>query len=78
MYSVGPYTFTKTDAERTVFRARHVWELIEAGRDASVIAHLFPTLTGDLALDLPAVWHAWHAAGEAMLAAGRLPARRAR
>lgn len=75
MYSVGPYTFTQTDADRTVFHARHVWEFIEQGRDPAVIAHLFPTLTGEVANDLPAVWNAWHAAGEALRAAGQLPAR---
>ncbi|MDO8390777.1 MAG: MOSC domain-containing protein [Actinomycetota bacterium] len=75
MYSVGPYTFTQTDAAKTVHHARHVWEFIEAGRDPAVIAHLFPTLTDELAHDLPAVWHAWRAAGEAMRAAGQLPTR---
>lgn len=74
MYEIGPYRFTVTDAEKTVFHARHVWEHFEQGRDATVIAHLFPELDGDLAHDLPAVWGAWLAAGEAMRAAGQLPA----
>ncbi|MEI7548009.1 MAG: MOSC domain-containing protein [Actinomycetota bacterium] len=76
MYTVGPYKFTKVDAEKTVAHARDVWSLIEQGRDPAVIAHLFPQLTGDLAHDLDAVWTAWRAAGEALRAAGQLPTRR--
>ena len=75
MYEVGPYRFTDTDARKTVQFAHYVWQLIEQGRDASVIAHLSPQLDGDLAHDLPAVWNAWIAAGEALRAAGQLPAR---
>jgi len=40
MYSVGPYTFTQTDAERTVFRARDVWEFIEAGSLHTALRYL--------------------------------------
>jgi MOSC domain-containing protein YiiM len=75
MYEIGPYRFTDTDAQKTVHFARYVWDLIEKDRDATVIAHLFPELTGDLAHDLPAVWNAWLAAGEALRAAGHLPLR---
>lgn len=75
MYSVGPYNFTDTDAKKTVQFTHYVWEQIEQGRDASVIAHLFPELDGDLAHDLPAVWNAWLAAGDALRAAGELPQR---
>ncbi|MEQ1873827.1 MAG: MOSC domain-containing protein [Ilumatobacteraceae bacterium] len=75
MFSVGPHTFTKTDAERTVGNLDTVWHLFEAGRDAAVIAPLYPTLTGDLGDDLVRVWDAWTAAGPALRAAGQLPSR---
>lgn len=75
VHEIGPYRFTDTDARKTVQFARYVWDLIEQGRDATVIAHLFPELTGDLSQDLPAVWHAWLAAGDAFRAAGQLPER---
>lgn len=74
-YTIGPYTFSGTDAERTVANLSAVWTEFERGRDASVIAPLYPSLTGDLEHDLQAVWHAWCAAGPALRAAGQLPSR---
>jgi MOSC domain-containing protein YiiM len=75
MLTIGPYSFTDTDAQRTVRHAFDVWELFEEGRDASVLDPLRPTLTGDVAVDLERVWTAWMAAGPALRAAGQLPAR---
>jgi MOSC domain-containing protein YiiM len=76
MYSIGPYTFTETDAERTVKFADEVFDLYAEGRDAAVIEHLRPPApTGDLGADLANVWAAWTAAGPAMRAAGQLPNR---
>ena len=75
MYSIGPYTFTETDAQRTVGNLDAVWALLTEGRDARVLAPLYPTLSGDLATDLELVWAAWAAAGPALRAAGQLPAR---
>jgi len=75
MQSIGPYTFTETDARRTVDNLDAVWALYADGRDATVLEPLYPTLTGHLATDLPLVWAAWTAAGPALRAAGQLPAR---
>ena len=76
MYSVGPYQFTETDAERTVHFADQVFDLYAEGRDASVIEHLRPTApTGELAADLAAVWTSWMSAGPALRDAGQLPGR---
>lgn len=75
MYSLGPYTFTETDARRTVGNLDAIWGLYAEGREASVLEPLYPTLTGDLATDLERVWAAWNAAGPALRADGRLPAR---
>jgi len=75
MHSIGPYTFTETDARRTVGNLDDVWALYAAGRDSSVLDPLHPTLTGDLVSDLERVWAAWSAAGPALRAAGQLPAR---
>ncbi len=75
MHSIGPYTFTETDARRTAGHLDDVWALYAQGRDASVLEPLYPTLTGDLATDLQLVWAAWMAAGPALRAAGQLPAR---
>jgi MOSC domain-containing protein YiiM len=75
MYTIGPYTFTETDARRTVQHAFDIWGLYEEGRDAAVIGRLRPTLTGDLAVDLEQVWTAWLAAGPALREAGQLPSR---
>lgn len=74
MHSIGPYTFTETDARRTVGNLDEIWALYQLGRDRSVLAALYPTLTGDLDTDLKLVWSAWTAAGPALRAAGQLPA----
>jgi MOSC domain-containing protein YiiM len=74
MYTVGPYTFTEHDAQRTVAAHDTVWQLLAEGRDATALAPLEPTLTGELEHDLHAVWDAWQAAGPALRAAGQLPA----
>ena len=65
MHSIGPYTFTETDAQRTVGNLDAVWALLTEGRDAAVLAPLYPALSGDLATDLELVWAAWAAAGNA-------------
>jgi len=75
MHSIGPYTFTETDARRTVANLDDVWRLYEQRRDATVLKPLYPTLTGDLVTDLQRVWVAWTAAGPALRAAGQLPGR---
>lgn len=75
MHSLGPYTFTETDAQRTVANLDDIWALYAQGRDASVLQPLYPTVTGDLATDLERVWTAWSAAGPALRAAGQLPSR---
>ncbi|MCE9623691.1 MAG: MOSC domain-containing protein [Actinomycetia bacterium] len=75
MFSIGPHTFTTTDAERTVSNLDKVWQFYRDGRDASALAPLYPTLTGDLGDDLVRVWEAWTAAGTALRAAGQLPKR---
>jgi MOSC domain-containing protein YiiM len=75
MHSLGPYTFSATDAQRTVANLDDLWALYAEGRDAAVLAPLYPTLSGDLATDLERVWTAWQAAGPALRAAGQLPAR---
>jgi len=73
MYSLGPYTFTETDAKRTIGNLDEIWALYADGRDAKVLAPLHPTLTGDIGTDLERVWAAWSAAGPALRAAGQLP-----
>lgn len=75
MHSIGPYTFTETDARRTAGHLDDVWALFSQGRDTTVLEPLYPTLTGDLANDLQLVWTAWMAAGPALRAAGQLPLR---
>jgi MOSC domain-containing protein YiiM len=75
MFSIGPHTFTKTDAQRTVAHLDDVWQLYLDGRDPAVLTPLYPSLTGDLEADLRRVWEAWAAAGPALRAAGQLPAR---
>ncbi len=73
MISIGPYTFTETDAKRTVLNAEVVLALYAEGRDAGVLDPLRPTLTGDLHGDLERVWASWMAAGPALRAAGQMP-----
>jgi MOSC domain-containing protein YiiM len=76
MYTIGPYRFTDTDAQRTVRHAQEVFELYAEGRDASAIERLRPAPpTGDLATDLAAVWASWTSAGPALRDAGELPHR---
>ncbi len=76
MYSIGPYRFSETDAKRTVQYAGEIFDLYAEGRDAAVIEHLRPPApTGDLGVDLDAVWSSWTAAGPALRAAGQLPGR---
>lgn len=75
MHSLGPYTFTETDAQRTIANLDDIWALYAEGRNAAVLEPLYPTLTGDTATDLERVWAAWSAAGPALRAAGQLPAR---
>ena len=75
MHTLGPYTFTETDAQRTVGNLDDIWAILCEGRDARVIQNLYPALSGDLATDLVRVWTAWAAAGAALRAAGQLPAR---
>jgi MOSC domain-containing protein YiiM len=77
MFSIGPYSFTKTDAQRTVKYGDEIFDLYGVGRDASVIEPLRPELTGELEADLNAVWTAWTSAGPALRAAGQLPKTRA-
>lgn len=77
MFSIGPHTFTKTDAERTVGNLDNVWQQYLHGRDPAVLTPLYPALTGDLGDDLVRVWNAWTAAGPALRTAGQLPGRAA-
>jgi len=56
--------------------ADEIFNLYAQGRKAEVIEHLRPSQpTGNLDVDLAAVWSAWTSAGPAMRAAGQLPAR---
>jgi MOSC domain-containing protein YiiM len=73
MFSIGPYTFSDTDARRTVGNLDDIWALYAQDRDAAVLKPLYPTLTGDLGSDLQTVWAAWTSAGPALRAAGQLP-----
>ena len=75
MHAIGPYTFTETDARRTVSNADTIWTLFGERRDPATIEHLRPALSGDLHDDLHAVWSAWRAAGPTLRAAGQLPLR---
>jgi hypothetical protein len=73
MHAVGPYTFSDHDAKKTVDNAFVVWDLMAEGRDATVMEHLRPQFTGDLATDLERTWTAWTAAADALRSAGELP-----
>ncbi len=75
MHTLGRYTFSETDAQRTVSNLDEVWALYCEGRDERVLDDLYPALSGDLATDLARVWAAWTAAGPALRSAGQLPAR---
>ena len=73
MFSIGVYTFTKTDAQRTVKYGDEIFDLYAAGSAATLIEHLRPSYTGDLETDLRAVWTSWTSAGPMLRAAGQLP-----
>ena len=75
MYRTGPYTFTETDAARTIALVPDLWAELVRGRDPSVIEALSPSLDGDVADVLERAWNALLAAGPALRAAGQLPAR---
>lgn len=75
MITIGPYTFSATDAQKTVASHHVVWDLMSEGRDTSSLTGLEPHLTGDVATDLPLVWSAWNAAADALRTAGQLPTR---
>jgi MOSC domain-containing protein YiiM len=71
------YSFTATDARRTVENLEPLWQQLGAGRPGAeqVLAPLRPAVTGDPDADVAAVWHALQAAGPALRAAGLLPPR---
>ncbi|MCB1000603.1 MAG: MOSC domain-containing protein [Acidimicrobiales bacterium] len=73
MHRLGPYEFSDTDAVRTVANFPALWDELTLGRDADVVAHLWPDLDGDVDEVLPRVWSALLAAGAAYRAAGVLP-----
>lgn len=74
MVSIGPYTFSPTDAARTVANADVLWaQLVPGADDAALVEDLRPQVTGDVDADLPVVWAALQAVGPALRAAGRLP-----
>ncbi len=76
MYSIGPYRFTETDAERTVRLGDEIFDLYGEGRDATIIEHLRPPRpTGDVEADLTATWASWTSAGPALRAAAQMPRR---
>lgn len=73
MYRIDPYEFTETDAARTIANLPGIWEELVVGRDAGLVAHLYPDLEGDVADVLARVWSAMLAAGPVFRAAGQLP-----
>lgn len=73
MFTVGPYSFSQSDAERLVGSLDVLWGGLTERRDAATIETLRPALTGDLQTDLPTVWAGLLAAGPALRAAGQLP-----
>jgi len=76
MYTIGPYRFTETDAQRTIRLADEIFDLYAEGRDPAVIEHLRPPApTDDVETDLAAAWSSWTSAGPALRAAGQLPDR---
>ncbi|MEY2755108.1 MAG: hypothetical protein RJB65_1466 [Actinomycetota bacterium] len=74
MLTIGPYAFSVRDAERAVEEFDDFWSAFTDRRDAGLVDHLRPTLTGNATADLPAVWAAYLAVGPALRAAGALPA----
>lgn len=75
MFALGPYEFTRTDAERTLANVPDIWRELASGRDGAVVEALRPDTTGDLGEALARTWDAMLAVGPALRAAGRLPAR---
>ena len=75
VHTIGPYRFTDQDARRTVDNLPFLWEQLQLGRAGGVLEPLLPTLIGDPAADLEAVWGALLAAGPVLRAAGQLPGR---
>ncbi len=74
MVTIGPYTFSSTDAARTVADADVLWAQLVPDEDgAALVEHLRPRLSGDVETDLVAVWAALQAVGPALRTAGRLP-----
>jgi hypothetical protein len=69
--ALGPYRFSATDAAKTVHHLPDLWEMLTEGRDADVIAHLWPRVDGPVDEVLPGVWQALLAAGPALRAAGQ-------
>ncbi|MEO7371658.1 MAG: hypothetical protein ABIZ69_12380, partial [Ilumatobacteraceae bacterium] len=56
-YSIGPYRFTETDAQRTVRMGNEIFDQYCEHRDATAIEHLRPPApTGDVEADLAATW----------------------
>ncbi|MFM7046026.1 MAG: MOSC domain-containing protein [Ilumatobacteraceae bacterium] len=74
MIGIGPYSFSVSDAERAVHGFDGIWHELGAGRNGSLIEHLRPVFTGDIAADIASAWEAWRAAGPVLRAAGQLPA----
>jgi hypothetical protein len=75
--TIGPYRFSDTDARRTIANFDALWPYFGVGRSAaaSQLQRLYPSLSGDVELDLPAVWQALLSVGPALRAAGQLPGR---
>jgi hypothetical protein len=75
MIEIGPYRFTEHDARRTVDQVDVFWSQLASGRGADVLPPPPGDLDGPLDEVLPRVWGALLAAGPALRAAGRMPAR---
>lgn len=73
MHRIDPYEFTETDAARTIANLPGIWDELVLGRDAGLVAHLYPDLDGDVADVLPRVWSAMLSVGPVFRAAGQLP-----
>lgn len=77
MITIGPHRFSATDARRTVENLEPLWPHFAHARPgaADVLQPLWPSLTGNVDIDLPRVWHALQAAGPSLRAQGMLPRR---
>jgi len=78
MIQIGPYSFTRVDAERTIASLPEIWRQLSVGRDSAVIDGMRPQLTGEagrMVEDLELAWGAMLHAGPALRAAGQMPAR---